>query len=114
MGVAGVLHQPEAAPAAEVDDRRHVAGVAVDVDDDDRPGPGVMAASIAAGSMLPVSGSQSTSTGTALTTNSGMTVERNVNVGAITSSPASSPRPKKAECRAAVPELQANVNGTPM
>ena len=55
---------------------------------------GVMAASMASGSMLPVSGSQSTSTGVALTTKSGMTVDRKVNVGAITSSPAPSPSPK--------------------
>ena len=73
----------------------------------------VIALSMAAGSMFPVSRSQSTSTGTAFTTNRGITVERKVKVGAITSSPDSSPIAKKAECSAAVPELHDSACPTP-
>ena len=64
--------------------------VAQVIDDD----AGVTLAAASTGSRFDVWGSQSTRTGVAFTTKRGITVDRNVNVGASTSSPAFRPRPK--------------------
>src|SRR5262245_38951687 len=68
---------------------------------------GVTAASTAAGSMLNVSASMSTKTGSAPTNRTTLAVAANENDGTMTSSPGPMPSAINARCSADVPELTA-------
>ena len=75
---------------------------------------GVTARSIAAGSMLSVSGSTSTNTGRAPRWTMTLAVEANVIGDVITSSPAPTPTASSARCSAAVHEFTATQCAAPV
>ena len=74
---------------------------------------GVIAASIAAGAIVYVSGSMSTNTGVAPAYSIAATVATNVNGTVITSSPGPMPAASSARCSALVPELTPTASPSP-